>query len=101
MKATAVILKAVSTVVVTCLVVAIAWMFLPADATNAIALFSLKNAKSTIFAITSIIFVLCVYRLVGNIGHFSRTMPAGLTIVTLGFLACVYLVSFRGITIRC
>ncbi|KVV16651.1 hypothetical protein WK78_36590 [Burkholderia cepacia] len=98
LKAAAVILKAVSTVVVTCLVVAIAWMFLPVDVRNAIVLFSLKHAKSTIFAITSIIFVLYFYRLVRNIGHFSRTMRAGLAIVTLGFLAFFYLVSVRGIT---
>ncbi|WP_254603722.1 hypothetical protein [Burkholderia lata] len=98
MKAISILLKAILTVVVICLVVAIAWMFLPADARNAITLFSLKNAKGMIFAITSIIFVLYVYRLVRNIDHFSRTKRVGLAIVTLGFLAFFYLVNFRGIT---
>ncbi|MBN3768221.1 hypothetical protein G3N93_01160 [Burkholderia sp. Se-20378] len=81
-----------------CLVVAIAWMFLPADARNAITLFSLKNAKGMIFTITSIIVVLYVCRLVRNIDHFSRTKRTGLAIVALGFLALFHLVNFRGIT---
>ena len=97
MKALTVILKAALAVVAACLVVAIAWMFVPADVRNAITLFSLKNAKSVIFAVTSIIFVLYFYRLVRNIDHFSRAKRVGLAIVTLGFLAFFYLVNFRGI----
>lgn len=85
MKALTVILKAALAVVAACLVVAIAWMFVPADVRNAITLFSLKNAKSVIFAVTSIIFVLYFYRLVRNIDHFSRAKRVGLAIVTLGF----------------
>ncbi|MGT0250815.1 hypothetical protein [Burkholderia pyrrocinia] len=98
MKAFTVILKAALAVVAVCLVVAIAWMFVPADARNGITLFSLKHAKTVIFAVTSIIFVLYFSRLVRNIDHFSRAKRVGLAIVTLGFLAFFYLVNFRGIT---
>ncbi len=98
MKAIPIMRKAVLAVIVICLVVAIAWMFLPADVRNAITLFSFKNAKSMIFAITSIIFMLYLYRLVRNIDHFSRPKRVGLAIVTLGFLAFFSLVNFRGIT---
>ncbi|UKD18050.1 hypothetical protein L3V59_41995 (plasmid) [Burkholderia aenigmatica] len=97
-KAITVTLKVAAAVVAVCLIVAIAWMFLPADATNAITLLSLKHAKTTLVAITSIIFVLYFYRLLRNVGHFSRAKRVGLAIVTLAFLACFYLVNFRGIT---
>ncbi|MGU7843798.1 hypothetical protein ACV22V_30575 [Burkholderia sp. AW33-5] len=98
MKALTVILKAAAAVVAVCLVVAIVWMFVPADTRNAITLFSLKNGKNAIFAITSILFVLYFYRLVRNIDHFSRVKRVGLAIVTLGFLAFFYVVNVRGIT---
>ncbi|WP_244135760.1 hypothetical protein [Burkholderia seminalis] len=98
MKAITVILKAALAVVAVCLVAAIAWMFLPADTRNAITLVSLKHAKTVIFAITSIIFVLYLYRLLRSIGHFSRAKRVGLTIVTLGFLWFFYFVNVRGIT---
>ncbi|WP_244106746.1 hypothetical protein [Burkholderia anthina] len=80
------------------LVVAIALMFLPNDTRNAITLFSLKNTKSAIFAITSIIFVLYLYRLVKNINQFNCAKRVGLAIVTLFLLAFFYLVNFRGFT---
>lgn len=98
MKAISTVFKVVLTVVVLCLVVAIAWMFLPAHTRNAITLFSLKNAKGMIFAITSIIFVLYFYWFVRNIDHFSRMKRVGLAVVTLSFLVFFYLVNFRGIT---
>ncbi|WP_258170671.1 hypothetical protein [Burkholderia cepacia] len=98
MKALTVILKAAAAVVAVCLVVAIVWMFLPANARNAITLFSLKSGKNAIFAITSILFVLYFYRLVRNIDHFSRAKRVGLAIFTLGFFAFFYLVNLRGIT---
>ncbi|KVN87129.1 hypothetical protein [Burkholderia ubonensis] len=98
MKAITIILKMALAVVAMCLVVAIAWMFLPVGVTNAITIYSLKHAKITIFAITSMIFVLYLYRLLRNIGHFTRAKRVGLAIVTLGFLAVFYLVSVRGIT---
>lgn len=98
MKAITVILKVALAVVAVCLIVAMVWMFLPTDARNAVTLFSLKNGKIAIFAITSIIFVLYLYRLLRNIGHFTRAKRVGLAIVTLGFLAFFYLVNFRGIT---
>lgn len=98
MKAITIILKMALAVVAMCLVVAIAWMFLPVGVTNAITFHSLKHAKITIFAITSIIFVLYLYRLLRNIGHFTRAKRVGLAIVTLGFLVVFYLVSVRGIT---
>ena len=84
--------------VAVCLVVAIASMFLPANVRNAITLVSLKNAKPTIFAITSIVFVLSIYRLARSPGHLSRAKRVGLAIVMLGFLAFFYVVSVRGIT---
>ncbi|WP_232456758.1 hypothetical protein [Burkholderia ubonensis] len=98
MKATTIILRMALAVVVVCLVVAIAWLFLPADARNAITLFSLTSARITILAITSILFALYLYRLQKNRDHFSRAKRVGLPIVTLGFLGLFYLVGFRGIT---
>lgn len=98
MKAISVILKVALVTVAVFLVVAIALMFLPNDIRNAITLFSLKHAKSAVFAITSIIFVLYFYRLVRNINQFNRAKRVGLAIVTLCFLAFFYLVNFRGFT---
>ena len=98
MKAITLIVKAALAAIAVCVVVAVVQMFLPAGARNAITLFSLKNAKSLIFAITSIIFALYCYRLVRNIGHSGRAKGVRLAIVTLGFLAFFYLVNFRGIT---
>ncbi|MBR8220919.1 hypothetical protein [Burkholderia ambifaria] len=98
MRAIIAILKVTLAVVAVCLVVAIALVFLPADVSNAITLFSLKNAKLAIFAITSLVFVLAIYRFARNLGHLSRAKRVGLALVTLGFLAFFYLVSFREIT---
>ncbi|MCW3696785.1 hypothetical protein [Burkholderia cenocepacia] len=98
MKAITVTLKAALAVGAICLLAAIAWMLLPADTSNAVTLFSLKHAKTVIFVITSIIFVFYLYRLLRNIGHFSRARRVGLAIVTLGFLVFFYFVNFRGIT---
>ncbi|MBR8063886.1 hypothetical protein KDX32_12345 [Burkholderia ambifaria] len=98
MKAIIAILKVTLAVVAVCLVVAIASMFLPANVRNAITLFSFKNAKPAIFGITSIVFVLAIYRLARSPGHLSRAKRVSLAIVMLGFLGFFYLVSVRGIT---
>ncbi|KVU39596.1 hypothetical protein WK68_14235 [Burkholderia ubonensis] len=98
MKAITLILKMALAVFAMCLAVAIAWMFLPVGARNAITLYSLKHAKITLVAIMSILFVLYLFRLRRNIGHFSRAKRVVLAIVTLGFLAVVYLFSVRRIT---
>lgn len=98
MKAISIILNVILITVAVFLVVAIALMFLPNDTRNAITLFSLKNTKSAIFAITSIIFVLYLYRLVKNVNQFNRAKRVGLAIVTLFLLAFFYLVNFRGFT---
>ncbi len=97
MKAISIILKMAVAVVVGCLVAAIAWMFVPAGVRNAITIYPLTHAKTTILAITAILFVLYLYRLQKNGGHFTRAKRAGLTIVTLGFLGFFYLVSIHGI----
>lgn len=97
MKAISIILKMAVAVVAGCLVVAVAWMFLPAGVRNAITIYSLTHAKVAILAITSILFVLYLYRLLKNSGHFTRAKRVGLTVVTLGFLGFFYLVGFRGI----
>ncbi|WP_230469064.1 MULTISPECIES: hypothetical protein [Burkholderia] len=91
------IFKVASSVVAICLIAAIGWLFVPVDVRNAITLFLLLNAKVAIFAITSIIFVFYLYRLVRNYNRFSRAKRIGLAIVTLGFLTFVYLIGFRGI----
>ncbi|GLU30649.1 hypothetical protein WKR88_04250 [Trinickia caryophylli] len=95
MKAISIILKTALAAIVVCLVVGIAWMFVPADARNTITLFSIKNAKSVIFAVTSLFFMLYLYRLVRSLDHFNRSKRVGLAIVTLGFLAFFYLVNFH------
>ncbi|RQP31044.1 hypothetical protein DF156_22375 [Burkholderia ubonensis] len=98
MKAITNILKMASAVVAMCLVVAVAWMLLPVGPRNAITIYSLKHAKTAIFAITSILFVLYLFHVLRSNGHFTRAKRVGLAIFTLGFLAVAYLVSFRGIT---
>ncbi|MEX3556726.1 MAG: hypothetical protein VB131_09545 [Burkholderia gladioli] len=98
MKALSIILRIAAGVVAVFLVIDIAWMFLPVGVRNAITFFSLVHAKTAIFAITSIVFVLYFYRLVRDIDHFSRAKRVGLAIVTLGALAFFYLVNFHGIT---
>ncbi|WP_257010146.1 hypothetical protein [Burkholderia ubonensis] len=98
MKAITIILKMALTVVAMCLVIAIAWMFLPVGIRNAITIYSLKHAKIAIFAITSILFVLYLFRLLRNIDHFTRAKRVGLAIVTLSFLTAFYLFSVRGVT---
>ncbi|WP_257127920.1 hypothetical protein [Burkholderia sp. MSMB1835] len=90
-------LKVASSMVAICLIVAIGWLFVPLDVRNAITLFSLLNTKGAIFAITSFIFVLYLYRFVRNFNRFSRVRRVGLAIVTLGFLTLAYVFGFRGI----
>ncbi|WP_244107106.1 hypothetical protein [Burkholderia sp. BCC0419] len=91
------ILKVVLSVIAIYLVVDIGWLFVPVDVHNAITIFALLNTKLAILVITSIIFGFFLYRLVRNLNRFSRAKRVGLAIVTLGFLAFVYLVGFRGI----
>ncbi len=85
MKAVSVIVKVTLVTVAVFLGASIALMFLPNATRNAITLFSLQNAKTVIFAITSIIFVLYLYRPVININQFTRAKRVGLAIVTLFF----------------
>lgn len=98
MKTIRLILRTTLAVGTMTLVATIVWAFLSPGTTNAITIFALKNGKTAILAITSILFVLYLYRLLKNISHFSRTKRVGLAVVTLGFLAFFYLVNFRGIT---
>lgn len=97
MEALTVILKAALAVVAVCVVVSIAWMFVPVDARNAITIFALRNGKTAILVITSLIFALYLYRLARNIHHSCRAKRVGLAFATLGFLALFYLVNFRGV----
>ncbi|MCA7888878.1 hypothetical protein LGM58_37495 [Burkholderia contaminans] len=97
-KAISIILRAALVAVAVCLVVAVAWMFLPAGATNAITIFALKNGKTAIFVITAVIFAAYFYWFLRNIAHFGRAKRVGLAIGTLGFLACFSLISFGGFT---
>lgn len=99
MKAVVTILKVVLSVIAIYLVVDIGWTFVPVDVHNAITIFALLHTKLAIFTITSIIFGFYLYRLVRNFNRFSRAKRVGLTIITLGFVAFVYLVGFRGVVI--
>lgn len=91
-----IIVKASLAVCAACLAVAVACRFLPAGSRNAITIFSLANATFAVGAITLVLFVFYLIRLLRNIGHFTRVKRVGLTIVTLGFLAVFYLVAVRG-----
>lgn len=99
MKAAMTILKVVLSVIAIYLVVDIGWTFVPVDVHNEITIFALMHTKLAIFAIPAIVFGFYLARHVRNFNRFSRATRAGLVIVTLVFLAFVYLVGFRGIMI--
>lgn len=98
MKTIRLILRTILVVGAVILVAAIVWPFLPPGATNAVAIFALKNGKTAIFVVTAVIFAAYFYWLLRNITHFGRAKRVGLAIVTLGLLACLSLISLGGIT---
>ena len=92
------ILRTILAAVAVALVAAIVWAFLPPGATNAVAIFALKNSKTALFVITAVIFAAYLYWLLRTIARFGRAKRVGLAIVTLGLLACLALISLGGVT---
>ncbi|MCO8402848.1 hypothetical protein ABEG10_38345 (plasmid) [Burkholderia cenocepacia] len=99
MKTIRLVLRTTLVVAAVILVAAIMWAFLPPGATNAITIFALVNGKAAMVVVTAVAFAVYFYWLFRNFTHFGRAKRLGLTVVTLGLLACFSLISFGGIRI--